>query len=437
MILDQISKLDKILILGFAREGQSTYNFLRSKFPNLRIGLADQNPPTEIPKDPNIETYFGQNYLWTLNTEHWTLVIKTPGISPHKPEIQEAIKNGVIFTSQTEIFFETCPGKIIGVTGTKGKSTTASLIYHVLSQNNIKSILVGNIGKPALDFLDEIYQDTWVVVELSSYQLMDLQKSPQIAVLQNIYPDHLDYHQNFEEYTNAKLNITKYQTSTDLLITAFDTPTQAKKIIIDPEPVESNLLGRHNLFNIKPSIIIGELLGIPKSRILDSIKTFVPLDTRLTPIATVSDITFYEDVLATIPEATIAAIDALSGINSGVKTLIAGGHDRKQNYSILAENILNSGISTLILFPETGNRIEQAILNSPFYSPSLIKEGVRGRFKIFHVSTMSDAVNFAFENTPKNGLVLLSPAAPSFTLFKDYRDESSQYRAAIQNLSIN
>ena len=404
MILDQISKLDKILILGFAREGQSTANFLKNRFPSLQIDSADQ-------KD-------GPDYLAHLRD--YKIIIKTPGISPHKPEIEEAVKNGVMFTSQTQIFFDLCPGKIIGVTGTKGKSTTASLIYHVLSQNNIKSVLAGNIGKPALDYLEEINKDTWVVMELSSYQLMDLQKSPHIAVLQHIYPDHLDYHLDFNEYKTAKLNITKYQTGNDYLITAFDTPTNAKKIIIEPEPVESQLLGNHNLFNIKPSIIIGEILGISKDKILSAIKTFTPLDTRLTKIATVNNITFYEDTLATIPEATIAALDALS---SGVKTLIAGGHERKQNYSNLAKKILNSGISTLILFPVTGERISQEV--------KLLAQQIP---QIFHVNSMSEAVKLAYENTPKGGIVLLSPGAPSFTLFKDYRDESAQYRVAIKQL---
>jgi len=407
MILDQISLLDKILILGFAREGQSTQNFLKKRFPRLQIDTADQKD------DPN--------YLSRLSD--YKIIIKSPGISPHKPEIEDASKKGVVCTSQTQLFFDLCPGKIIGVTGTKGKSTTASLIYHVLSQNNIKSVMLGNIGKPALDYLDEINKDTWVVMELSSYQLLDLNKSPHIAVLQHIYPDHLDYHKDFSEYKNAKLNITKFQTSSDYLITAKDFPTKAKKIIIKPQPVDSQLLGTHNLYNIQPSIIIGDILGLPKEKILSAIKSFIPLDTRLTKGATVKDITFYEDTLATIPEATIAAIDALS---SGVKTLIAGGYERKQKYSKLANKILNSGVSTLILFPATGERIWEEV-----------KKVQTSEIKHFFVNSMSEAVKLAYENTPKGGIVLLSPGAPSFTLFKDYRDESAQYRSAIKNLSAN
>lgn len=411
MIIDTISHLDKVLILGYAREGQSTFKFLKKLFPALRIDTADQ-------KD-------GPDYLSKLND--YSLVIKSPGISPHKPEIQSALKKGVMFTSQTQIFFELCPAKIIGVTGTKGKSTTASLIHYVLSNNGVKSHLVGNIGQPALDYLDEIGKDDWVVMELSSYQLLDLNKSPHIAVIQAIYQDHLDYHKDFSEYQNAKLNITRYQSSDDILITAFDTQTLARKIIIKPEPVESQLLGPHNLYNIMPAIIIGEMLKIPRNKILDSIKTFAPLPTRLSKVAVVGKVTFYEDTLATIPEATIAALNAFS---SGVETLIAGGHDRKQNYSDLANTILDKGIKNIILFPATGVKIEQEVINSP----SLTKEGVRGRLQIFHVTSMSEAVNIAYQNTSPGKIVLLSPGAPSFTLFKDYRDESAQYRQAIANL---
>jgi UDP-N-acetylmuramoyl-L-alanine---L-glutamate ligase len=414
MIIDQISQLDKILILGFAREGQSTYNFLRSRFPHLQIDTLDQKD------DPN--------YLNKLITGNWSLVIKSPGISPHLPEIETAKQNGIIFTSQTQLFFELCPTKnIIGVTGTKGKSTTASLIHQVLSENGISSHLVGNIGRPALDFISEIKPDDWVVIELSSYQLMDLTCSPHIAVLQKMYPDHLDYHLDFEEYKTAKLNITKYQTSDDYLITVDDYPTNARKIFIRPQFINSQLLGYHNLYNIQPAVVIGQILGLSNNPVLSSIKNFIPLDTRLTNVGTYRNITFYEDTLATIPEATIAAIEALQsfGVNSGVETLIAGGHDRKQNYLGLAKKILDSNIKTLILFPETGTRIEQEIIN-------LSPKGVR----CYHADSMSEAVQLALDHTASGKICLLSPAAPSFTLFKDYRDESAQYRQAIKDLTL-
>ncbi len=387
MILDQIANAEKILILGYGREGQSTHQFLKSQMPNLQIDIADK-------KD-------NPNYLDKI--KDYEIIIKTPGISPHFPEIVEAKKQGKLITSQTQIFFELCPGKIIGVTGTKGKSTTASLIYHVLINNGIKCLLVGNIGKPMLDYLPEITADSWVVAELSSYQLMDLQKSPHIAVLQAIYPDHLDYHKDFEEYKSAKLNIAKYQKPGDYFI--HDLPLPKK-------PIKSKLLGKHNQLNILPSIEIGKILKIPKDKILVAIKTFEPLDTRLQCVATKNGIRFYADTLATIPEATIAAIETLNPT-----TLIAGGHERHQNYAELGKKIDASNIQTLILFPDTGLRIKESVS--------------RQSVQCFMAESMQEAISLAFKYTGSGKICLLSPAAPSFTLFKDYKDEAEQYKKSI------
>ncbi|OGD09861.1 hypothetical protein A2397_04760 [Candidatus Amesbacteria bacterium RIFOXYB1_FULL_44_23] len=406
-IIDQISHLDKILILGFAREGQSTERFLKQRFPHLKIDTSDQ-------KD-------NPDYLKHL--QEYKLVIKTPGISPHKPEIVAAKKNGVIFSSHTQLFFEVCPSKnIIGITGTKGKSTTTSIIYEVLKANHKPAVLVGNIGKPALDFLSDISPNTWVVMELSSYQLMDMSASPHIAVLQNIYPDHLDYHSDFAEYKNAKLNITKYQTANDYLITQLDVPTKAKKTIFsisdfDPQ-VKTKLIGDHNKLNIIPILKISDILKLSKTLTYQAIENFQPLETRLELVATKNGIGFYADTLATIPQATIAAID---GLSSEVETLIAGGHDRKQNYSDLAKKILNSNIKNLILFPATGSRIWEEVSK---LEPRSINH--------FAVTNMSDAVKIALHQTTSGKICLLSPAAPSFTLFKDYHDEYEQYKKFIE-----
>lgn len=437
MIIDKISRQNKILILGFAREGQSTYKFLRSKFPDLIIGLADQKTPDWIPSDPKIETFFGPDYLNNLVIGAWLLVIKSPGISPHLPQITEAKKQGVIFTSHMQIFLEVCPSNnTIGVTGTKGKSTTTSLIYHVLQTTSQPAVLVGNIGKPALDYLPEITPETWVVMELSSYQLMDMTISPHIAVLLAIYPDHLDYHTDFEEYKDAKLNITKYQTEKDYLITQTDIPTQAKKIIFSLKDFDTNiktkLLGNHNKLNIIPSLVISKLLKLPKKLTYQAIANFSPLETRLELVAKKNGIKFYADTLATIPQATIAAISVFS---SDLETLICGGHDRKQNYSELAQKILDSHIKNVILFPSTGARIEQEIKKLQKSTPSLIKEGAGGVLNVFHTDSMFQAVNFALEHTSSGKICLLSPAAPSFTLFKDYRDEYDQYKQAINSAS--
>jgi UDP-N-acetylmuramoylalanine--D-glutamate ligase len=430
-ILDLISTQSKVLILGFAREGKSTYHYLKTNFPALQIDIADQKHPDEFHPEPPTVTYFGKKYLSHLT--EYKVIIKSPGISPHLPEIVKAHKSGTLFTSHMQIFFEICPSKnIIGVTGTKGKSTTTSLLHHVLTHNTLKSVLVGNIGKPALDYLPEIDFSTWVVCELSSYQLQDLQISPHIAILQNIYPDHLDYHKTFREYVEAKSHITLFQSSQDFFLYNADNPeclkiakaSPANKIPIHiPSPhIPSPLIGKHNQYNIMPSIIVGQLLHLSPEGVLDAIGSFTPLETRLQPITTKNDIHFYADTLATIPEATIAAIDSLQP-----STLIAGGHERYQKYSALAKKILQSKIATLILFPTTGPRL----LESVKMAQSLYLEFPLPQ--AFIVNSMTDAVNLAFKHTPSNQVCLLSPAAPSFTLFKDYKDEYNQYIKAISS----
>ena len=407
----KIASAKKVLILGYGREGQSTHKFLSQRFPHLQVDTADQ-------KD-------GPDYLKKIT--NYQIIFKTPGIKPHFPEIRRAKKQGKLITSQTQIFFDLCPGKIIGVTGTKGKSTTASLIYHVLSHNKIPSVLVGNIGKPMLDYLPEINSDTWVVAELSSFQLMDLTKSPHIAVLQNIFPDHLDYHQTFTEYWQAKANITLWQKPSDYLIYNSDnrltkriaTKTKAKTIsfsIKKPllELKKTRLTGQHNLYNSMPAVTIGRLLKIPDQKIFSAIRSFKMLEHRLELVAIQKGVKFYADTLATIPEATIAALEALK---PNVATLIAGGHERQQKYTQLAKKILDSQIEPLVLFPATGKRLGQEI-NSP-------------KIKHFLVNSMSEAVKLAFKHTPEGKICLLSPAAPSFTLFKDYQDEAEQYKKEI------
>src|SRR3989338_5188055 len=203
MKLNQL-KDKKILILGFGREGQDTFKFLKKLFPRKKIDIADQK--------------FDKNYLEKIKNHD--VIIKTPGI-PFKK--LPGLHPGKI-TTQTEIFFDNCPGMIIGITGTKGKSTTSYWIYQVLKRAGLKAHLVGNIGKPVLTSLLKAKKDDIFVYELSSHQLYNLKQSPHIAVLLNIYPEHLDYYKSFKEYASAKANITKNQTKTVFFIYNSEDP---------------------------------------------------------------------------------------------------------------------------------------------------------------------------------------------------------------------
>ena len=363
----------KILILGMGREGKSTLSFLKKNFPEKEIGTADRTD--------------GENYLENLT--NFDVIIKSPGI-PYLPEIQKAKDKGKIITSATVIFLKNVKGKVIGVTGTKGKSTTASLIYEVLKSGGLNIFLIGNIGAPALDFLDKDSKNSIFVYELSSFQLSDLDVSPEVAVVTNIYPEHIDWHGNFEDYKKAKENIFKYQTKEDILIQDKSGAEAAR--------------------------IVGEIFKIPLKKINKAIKNFKSLPHRLEFVAEKNGIKFYNDSLATNPHATIYGLKKLG---DGVETLIAGGFDRGLDYSVLSQKINKSRIENLILFPDTGKKIGQ---------------GVSKKIKKFNVNNMKEAVRLAFELTSPGKIVLLSPASASFNMFKDYEDRGNQYKDWIKRL---
>ncbi len=368
-------KNKSILILGFGREGQSTLEFLQKHFPQKEIGITDQK--------------YGENYLGKL--KDYDVIIKSPGV-PFLPEIKKAKAEGKIITSTTQIFFEEFKGKIIGVTGTKGKSTTASLIYEVLKIGGLDVYLVGNIGQPALGLLDKINEHSIVVYELSSFQLADLTKSPHIAIITNIYVDHLDWHGSFENYKNAKENIGRFQTKNDVLIS--------------------------NKSGVEAAEIVGRLFKIPQKKINRAIKNFKSLPHRLEFVGEVNGIKFYNDSLATNPHATIFGIKTLG---NKVETLIAGGFDRGVDYSILGPVIAKSKIKTLILFPDTGEKIWKSVKGKA--------EGV----KKFDANSMKEAVKLAFKKTSRGKICLLSPASASFNMFKNYEDRGNQFKDWVKN----
>ncbi|MDO8474516.1 MAG: UDP-N-acetylmuramoyl-L-alanine--D-glutamate ligase [bacterium] len=408
----------KILILGFAREGQDTLLFLRRKFPKKIIGIADQEELSfNFGSSRNkVKVHTGKNYLKTL--KRYDIIIKSPGISPRV--IAPFITKKQVIISQTEIFFEECQGTIIGVTGTKGKSTTSSLIYQVLKSRGLKVHLVGNIGEPVLQFLEKTGPNDIFVYELSSFQLTNLKKSPHIAVFLNVYPEHLDYYGGkFEDYTNAKANITKYQTQTDFLIyNAKDSlvakiakGSKAQKIPFTPKKDKNPWIT-----SSEPAILIGKLFGIPQKKIQQAIRNFKPLPHRLERVGEWKGITFYNDSLATIPEATCAALDLLG---PKVHTLIAGGFDRGLTFRKLGKKIQKSSIKTLILFPTTGEKIASSIRKSA--------SSADGPPQCFFAKTMEEAIRLSYSHTPKGKICLLSPAASSFNMFKDYKDRGEQF----------
>lgn len=397
-----------ILILGYGQEGKSSEKYLKQKYPEKSIFVKDLLSE-KLPIEDLLK---------------YDTIVRSPGISPNNPLLIKFAHSGRRITSATNIFFAEFPGMIIGITGTKGKSTAASLIKSILSKKFPDVRLVGNIGIPALSELDTATKRTIFVMELSSYQLSDLHYSPHIAVILAIYPEHINYHGDFQNYIRAKTNIVRHQKSSDIVI--FNSENQnSSKIALKSAAIKkigfksannSHLLknallqGKGNLQNALAAITVGIELRIPLVEAQKVIKTFKPLPHRLAYVDKVKDIKFYNDSLATIPEATINALDALG---NDVETLIAGGYDRGVDFIKLGNRIKKSQIKNLILFPETGKKIWQATENS--------------KIRKYDVRTMKEAVEIALDNTKPGKICLLSPASASFNLYKDYKERGKLF----------
>jgi UDP-N-acetylmuramoyl-L-alanine---L-glutamate ligase len=388
----------KILILGFGREGKDTLLFLKKLFPQKSIGIADKK--------------FDKNYLKKL--KNYDIIIKSPGI-PFKILPKSSLAK---ITTQTEIFFDNCNGQIVGITGTKGKSTTTSLIYKILKSGGVKAHLVGNIGKPVLNLLFSSTPKDVYVYELSSFQLTNLKKSPHIGILLNIYQEHLDYYRSFKEYAEAKANIALHQTKNDFLIynskdklvSQIAKESKAKKI-----PIK----GTYYDLDKNAARAVGKIFKIPKEKIEKAIKNFKPLPHRLELIGKFRSITFYNDSIATIPEATIGALNELG---NRVETIFLGGHDRGINFKNLAKRILRSKIKNVILFPASGQRIWREI--------SREQSGKLPRH--FSVKNMKEAVKLAYQHTSRGKICLLSPASPSFGLFRNFEERGDLFKKYVK-----
>lgn len=436
----------KVLILGLGREGTDTYFFLRKLFLKKVLGLADQltfeklSPAIQkvLKTDHKLKLHLGTNYLGDL--KQYEVIVKSPGISPFLSEFKK-LKNQQI-TSQTKLFFDNCPGVIVGVTGTKGKSTTATLIYEILKKGGLPTKLVGNIEKPVLSLLGGANQKTIFVYELSSHQLWGLTKSPHVAVLLNIFQEHLDYYPNFDTYVRAKENITLHQTANDYLIFNAALPilrkiaakSRAQKIPYDlkkdKEDLEKIILlkeiplkGEFNLQNVIPAVIVGKIFHLSNEKIAQGIRSFKPLEHRLEQIGIYRGITFYDDSIATIPEATIEAIDTLG---DRLQTILLGGFERQQDFQNLGKKILQNKIRNVILFPTTGKRIWQAIVDQKDKQNLLPQH--------FSVNSMKEAIKLVYQHTQKGKICLLSSASPSFGLFRDYKERGDLFKKFARNL---
>lgn len=436
----------KVLILGFGREGQSTYKLIRKYLKEQILYIADKKQDFQkkyeiLENDNNLVFISGEKYL--ENLQEYDIIMKTPGISFVGIETSKYFHK---IKSQLELLLEFYNNFTIGITGTKGKSTTSSLIYTILKEQDKKSILLGNIGVPVFDYIDSIEEDTILVLEMSSHQLEYMELSPNIAIVLNIYQEHLDHYGSFEKYIDAKSNIFKYQKESDYLIYNYDNEILNKlvnhpnekiykvsfegknssnvylkenkiycndKLIYDDTKEKRNLVGDYNLNNIMFVLAVSEILKLDINQTVKSINNFKTLEHRLEFVGKYNDILYYDNSIGTVPMATIEAVNALKNVD----TLIIGGMNRGIDYEDFVKYLNDSDINNIICMPETGHNIARKI-----------KEEKR-----YIVDTLEEAVDVAKKVTKKEKICLLSPAAASYGFFKNFEEKGNLYKKLVRN----
>ena len=409
-----------VCILGFGKEGKATLKALERHAPDSKITIADSLADIDTGSYPQ---QTGENYL--KNLDRFDLIIKSPGIPP-QPEFEKVASK---ITNATQIFLDSAQGSgstIIGITGSKGKSTTSALIHAILNEAGKVSFLIGNIGNPALTYIDKSSPDTFFVIEMSSYQLMDITASPHIAVLTSFFPEHLDYHGGLEKYFKAKQHITRFQKTGDTVFYNQESPECQQMAELSPgtkvafssddfplDPAETNLLGTHNTTNAAAAYKVATHLGIDSEISLKAIRTFPGLPHRLQLLGRHHEIDWVDDAISTTPESAIVALQALAG---RVNTLIVGGLDRGYNFEELAKEIVSSSVENIIVLPGSGSTIQEAI-----------EEVATRPINFFPAGSMEGVVKIAKEHTKPGTICLLSTASPSYNLFISFEDKGNQF----------
>lgn len=414
-----------VLILGFGREGRSTLSLLK-KF-GCNITIADRNDVSCLETD-GIEVIYGEDYLKCL--DRFDIIMKAPGVVL-LDLVPDSVKARI--TSQTDLLLRFCENTVIGITGTKGKSTTSSLIFHILRSCGIDALLIGNIGVPPLDCIPDLTANTVIVCEMSCHQLEYVQASPDIAVYLNLFEEHLDHYTGFDAYRKAKENIYRFQRRTDRLIinkslVCAGIPSEVTTASLDgradifldgntvfingdPYTFTTKLLGRHNLYNIGIAVCAAKMLGCADEAILPAVASFDGLKHRLENIGTVKNVTYINDSISTCPSTAIAAVRAFDGVD----TIIVGGMDRGIDYTELVDFLNSSDIANVLLLPDSGHKIE------PLLDAS--------KRNIYHAADLADAV--AYAKLVTKHICLLSPAAASYGFYKNFEERGDHFRSLV------
>ena len=436
----------RILLLGYGREGQSTWNVLRRLGTYEALDIADLNAPAALPEDGTV-WHTGPDYQKCM--DDYDVVFKSPGIVLERPENEYRCS----ILSQTEVFFQCFRDQIIGITGTKGKSTVTTLLYHLLKQAGMDALLVGNIGIPALDHMDEVKPDTRIVFELSCHQLEYMTVSPHIGILVNIHEEHLDHYGTMEKYVEAKHHIFKNQRPDDILIcnvqclpeegtcpsglirAGMDGSGKELDVVQEQDGTwvhfrgksfciptdEIKLLGQHNYFDIGVAYGVCSILGMDDQVFARGLKTYEPLPHRLQYIGEREGVKYYDDSISTICDTTIQALKTLKDTD----TVLIGGMDRGIDYRELIEYLSDCQVPHIILMEATGKRIYQEIHK---YYPEF-----KNRARLILAEHLEDGVKRARQITRPGTSCVLSPAAASYGIFRNFEERGETFSRLVFN----
>ena len=409
----------RILIAGFGREGKSTLRFLQQYMPEAVVGIADKNETAfqDIDKE-RYNLYFGAEYLKA--SSDYDVVIKTPGISVKDIDIDFSK-----ITSQTDLFLEAFHNQVIGITGTKGKSTTSTLIYHLIKESGNDAILAGNIGIPILDCVNDINERTIIVYELSAHQLQFINRSPHVGILLNVFEEHLDHFGTFEKHKDAKVNVLRYMSDDDVAVVNQSTvngqqSTVAHCIDFDNADFEDYninwedipLLGEHNKMNIKAALCACKSYGLSIEDLIPHLYTFKSLEHRQEYVGIFKGVKFYNDSISTIPQATIAALKTIKNVNF----LLLGGFDRGIDYEPLVTYLKENPLPYILITGLAGQTIKDKLQTAEY------------KGNILEYTDMESAFVMMEKYAKSGDVCMLSPAAASYDRYKNFEERGRIFK---------
>ena len=449
----------KVAIIGLGVSNLPLLDYFSNK--GAKVTVFDHRTIDEIDKpildkitSRCINFSFGEHCL--INLVGFDIIFRSPTCRPDTHELKAESLRGAIITSEIEMVVELCPGKVIGVTGSDGKTTTSSLIYEILKEKGYNCFLGGNIGTPLFTKIKDMKKDSIVVLELSSFQLMDMQTSPEISVITNISPNHLDMHKTYEEYITSKKNIFKHQNEKGIVVLNYDNDVTRylssevngkvrffssknrldNGVIYDKGIIKScedgvrrhvltiddaiSLQGIHNFENICAAIAATESL-VETSIQARAVTKFKGVEHRLELVRNLNGVKWYNDSIGTSPSRTIAGLNSFDG----KVTLIAGGYDKNLDYKCIAKPVVDK-VDNLILVGATADKIEEAVVNQ--------LKAERKDLPIYRVNSLEECVSKAYQVAGSDDVVLFSPASASFDMYKNFMERGNCFKDLVNKL---